>query len=93
MSDMVKGIIIGIILVKVYESDSVQNYIQKKVMEKCRNAGEALGRALYTPTKNHKDHSNSPVIGSIYYERVTLSNGDVIYIRKSDLDKVGVKPV
>ena len=80
MSDLFKGIIIGIIAVKVFESDTVQNYIQKKVEKKCRDAGEALGRALYPPKKKEEKPE---------YVKATLSNGDSIYILKASIESVG----
>lgn len=47
MTDMVKGILIGIAAVKIIESDTVQNYIHKVIRKKCHDFGTKVADAIF----------------------------------------------
>ena len=54
MTDMVKGILIGIVAVKIIESDTVQNYIHKVIRKKCHDFGTKVADAIF-PVDDEKD--------------------------------------
>lgn len=55
MTDIVKGILIGIIVVKVYESDGVQNYIHKAIRKKGREVAKNIADAVLPVTEEKPD--------------------------------------
>ena len=58
MSDLIKGIILGVVLVKVVESDTVQNYINKTIRKKCYEAGKNIVNAVF-PVKEETEETSA----------------------------------
>ena len=78
MSDILKGIIIGIIAVKVVESEPVQNYINKTIRKKGKDICKAVADAVF-PVRN--DDTETPVVDNPDQKRkftfVKDGNGNV----------------
>ena len=55
MTDMVKGILIGIVAVKIIESDTVQNYIHKVIRKKCHDFGTKVADAIFPVDEDSKE--------------------------------------
>lgn len=55
MTDMVKGILIGAIAIKIIESDTVQNYIHKVIRKKCHDFGEKVADAIFPVDEESKN--------------------------------------
>ena len=51
MEDFIKGIIVGVVVVKLFESDLVQNYIHKKTKEFAEEAGHNFVDAVFNNKK------------------------------------------
>lgn len=72
MTDLVKGILIGIIAVKVFESDAVQNYIHKAIRKKGHEVAKKVADAILPVTEEteeseekvvKKDENGKPISG------------------------------
>ena len=59
MTDMVKGILIGAIAIKIIESDTVQNYIHKVIRKKCHDFGEKVADAIFPVDDESKEKKQS----------------------------------
>ncbi len=74
MTDLVKGVIIGVIAVKVIESDTVKNYIHKVIRKKAKDFGEKVADAVF-PVKEEepeekvvkRDENGKPIAGRYRY--------------------------
>lgn len=61
MTDLVKGILIGIIAVKVFESDAVQNYIHKAIRKKGHEVAKKVADAILPVTEESKESEEKVV--------------------------------
>ena len=61
MTDLVKGILIGIIAVKVFESDAVQNYIHKAIRKKGHEVAKKVADAILPVTDDSKESEEKVV--------------------------------
>lgn len=61
MTDLVKGILIGIIAVKVFESDAVQNYINKAIRKKGHEVAKKIADAVLPVTDDSKESEEKVV--------------------------------
>lgn len=74
MSDLVKGIVIGIIAVKIFESEPVQNAINKAIRKRViKEAAKTLSEAVAEDNKEEKPTSGR------YPWKDDGSNLDIIY--------------
>ena len=75
MTDLVKGILIGIIAVKVFESDAVQNYIHKAIRKKGHEVAKKVADAILPVTKESeekvvkKDENGKPISGKYPWQQ------------------------
>ena len=95
MEDFVKGIIVGIIAVKLIQSDLVQNYICKKTKQLAEEAGKSFVDGVF-PTRKEKvcerDENGKPISGrypygsdSKSYKIVKDSNGNSYVVNERNL--------
>ena len=75
MTDLVKGILIGIIAVKVFESDAVQNYIHKAIRKKGHEVAKKVADAILPVTEESeekvvkKDENGKPISGKYPWQQ------------------------
>ena len=77
MTDIVKGILIGIIVVKVYESDAVQNYIHKAIRKKGREVAKNIADAVLPVTEEKPEKESE-------YKILYKSDGRPVIVKRRE---------